>query len=104
MNKSFIDEFNIDVKKVEYEDVNDYEAFENKDLLDELRNKIIQNLIDNNINHQSDVETFIKNEIDKSLEGYDLSVVERSYIYNLIDNEDRITNIKELWKITYKKY
>lgn len=87
MNKSFIDEFNIDVKKVEYEDVNDYEAFENKDLLDELRNKIIQNLIDNNINHQSDVETFIKNEIDKSLEGYDLSVVERSYIYNLIDNE-----------------
>ena len=33
------------------------------------------------------MELFIRNQIDKTLEGYDLSTGERSYIYNLIDNE-----------------
>ena len=67
--------------------VNDYDAFENKELLDELRNKIIQNLIDNNVLHHGSMDDFIHEQIDKTLEGYDLSNIERSYIYNLIDNE-----------------
>ena len=33
------------------------------------------------------MDDFVKTEIDKTLEGYDLSDIERSYIYNLIDNE-----------------
>ena len=33
------------------------------------------------------MDEFVIREIDKTLEGYDLSNVERSYIYNLIDNE-----------------
>ena len=85
-NKTFIDEFNID-NNVEYSNVNDYDAFANKELLDSLRNKIIQNLIDNKIDNQPNLALFVKTQIDKTLEGYDLSVVERSYIYNLIDNE-----------------
>ena len=87
MNKSFIDEFNIEEKTNHYESINDYEAFSNKELLDRLRNTIIQNLIDNQISNQPNIEEFIKKQIDNTLEGYDLSVIERSYIYNLIDNE-----------------
>ena len=86
-NKLLIDEFNIETDNKVYENISDYEAFKNKELLDKLRNQIIQNLIDNKISHQSNMETFIKNQIDKTLDGYDLSVVERNYIYNLIDNE-----------------
>ena len=87
MNKSFIDEFNIEEKTNHYESINEYEAFSNKELLDRLRNTIIQNLIDNQISNQPNIEEFIKKQIDNTLEGYDLSVIERSYIYNLIDNE-----------------
>lgn len=87
MNKSFFDEFNIEEKNNSYESVNDYETFSNKELLDKLRNIIIQNLIDNQISNQPNIEEFIKKQIDNTLEGYDLSVIERSYIYNLIDNE-----------------
>lgn len=86
MNKSFIDEFNIELTN-NYQDVSDYETFTNKPLLDDLRNIIIQNLIDDNIQNVEDNKNFIKKEIDKTLEGYDLSLPERNYIYNLIDNE-----------------
>ena len=86
-NKLLIDEFNVDTSTKVYENISDYETFQNKELLDKLRNRIIQNLIDNKISHQSNLETFIKNQIDNTLDGYDLSVDERNYIYNLIDNE-----------------
>lgn len=85
--KNLIDEFNIEIENISYEETSDYEAFPNKPLLEELRNKIIQNLIDNNISNAKNLDDFIKKEIDKTLEGYDISNVERSYLYNLIDNE-----------------
>ncbi len=85
--KNLADEFNINVENPVYEEVIDYEAFPNKPLLEELRNKIIQNLIDHNINSAINLDDFIKKETDKTLEGYDISNVERSYLYNLIDNE-----------------
>lgn len=84
--KKFIDEFEVKVEKPSIQMVSDYDSFPNKVLLEELRNKVIQNLIDNHI-HKSTMNEFIIREIDKTLEGYDLSNVERSYIYNLIDNE-----------------
>ena len=87
MGRTFIDEFDVKEEKFEFNDVSDYESFANKELLDELRNKIIQNLIDNNINNEIGINSYVKKEIDKVLEGYDLTVVERSYINNLIDNE-----------------
>ena len=87
MAKSFIDEFEVKEEKINYNDLPDYEAFENKKLLDELRNKIIQSLIDDNSNNMIITNAYVKKEVDKVLEGYDLSVVERSYINNLIDNE-----------------
>ena len=66
---------------------NDYDAFENKELLEKLRNQIIQNLIDHKVETHGTMDEFVKQEIDKSLEGYDLTNVERNHIYNLIDNE-----------------
>lgn len=86
-NKRFTDEFNINTEEYPSMNVNDYETFQNKKLLEELRNKIIQNLIDHNAINTRSMDDFIRSEIDKTLEGYDLSVIERSYIYNLIENE-----------------
>ena len=86
-NKKFVEEFNVKMDIADIEQVSDYETFQNKALLDELRNKIIQNLIDNNITKTGNMDDFIKEQISKTLEGYDLTNIERSYIYNLIDNE-----------------
>lgn len=87
MAKKFVEEFNVKIEEPISNPVTDYEAFPNKVLLDELRSKIIQNLIDNNVSGKGDMKDYVKKEIDKTIEGYDLSNVERSYIYNLIDNE-----------------
>ena len=87
MAKKFVDEFSVKVDTKKHERINDYQTFKNKKLLDELRNKIVQNLIDNNAIRRNSMDEFVKEEIDKSIEGYNLSVIERSYIYNLIENE-----------------
>lgn len=84
--KKFTEEFGLKIEQ-EVEELSDYETFPNKVLLDELRNKIIQNLIDNDIGEFSNMNDFIKSEIKKTIEGYDLTNVEISYLHNLIDNE-----------------
>ncbi len=84
--QKFVDAFEVSEQLTEPQILKDYETFKNKELLEELRNKIIQNLIDNDIN-ASTMNDFVRNQIDKTLEGYDLSNSERSYLYNLIDNE-----------------
>lgn len=84
--KKFVDEFEVKIETSVYKNIPDYQAFPNKELLEQLRTKIIQNLIDNNT-YSENFDEFIQKEIDKTLEGYDLTNLERSYIYNLIDNE-----------------
>lgn len=83
--KSLLEAFDISFKKEEYS-VKDYEIFKDRDLLDKLRSKIIQNLIDHKTN-DTDIHTFIKNEVDKSLIGYDLDSMQIQHLYTLIDNE-----------------
>ena len=85
--RKFVEEFDIEIEQPDLSYVSDYDTFTNKVLLDELRNKIIQNLIDHNCKNNESMDDYVKNEIDKTISGYDLSNVERSYIYNLIDNE-----------------
>ena len=85
--RKFVEEFEVEIENNFKSLEDDYSAFSNKILLDELRNKIIQNLIDHNNDKNGSMNEFVKNEIDVSLKGYDLSNVERNYIYNLIDNE-----------------
>jgi pilus assembly protein CpaF len=85
--RSFTEEFKANIKKRNYVETTDYEAFPNKVLLDELRNKIIQNLIDNHIGEIGIEDKYIKAQIDNTIQTYDLTEVEISYIYNMIDNE-----------------
>ncbi len=87
MSKSFVQEFNVKEKTNVLYDTNDYETFQNKELLDELRAEIIQNLIDKNDYNNINKEEYIKKEVSSVLEGKDLTVSERLYLNNLIDNE-----------------
>lgn len=68
-------------------DTDDYGIFKDKILLDNLRNRIIQNILDNGVPDSEYLTEYINNEIDSTLEGYDLSNLERNHIFNLIDNE-----------------
>ena len=85
MAKRFVEEFDVELKADEKVSISDYEAFENKELLDSLRNKIIQGLIDRNLEELSIFD--IREEVDLAVEGYDISIIERSFLYNLIENE-----------------
>ena len=86
-SKRLIDEFNIDINENKTPIISDYDVFSDKDLLDELRKKIIENIIDNKIANKDISDNFINDEIDHVLNGRDLTNLERSHIYNMIDDE-----------------
>ncbi len=87
MGKKFVEEFEVALKSDSDIPMTDYETFSNKELLDQLRNKIIEGLIDKHLKDTTMTSLAIREEVDEAMEGYDLSIVERSYLYNLIDNE-----------------
>ena len=87
MKNSLVEAFNYKRKTKSFEEVNDYEIFPNKELLETLRTKIIENLIDKEMPQDKLLNQFVNDEIDKTIEGYDLTNLERSHLYNLIDNE-----------------
>lgn len=88
IKKSFSSEFQIDTsKKEEFVAVSDYNVFHDKKMLDDLRNRIIQNIIDNNIPKDMNLNDYINMEIDNSLNGVEISNFKRNHIFNLIDNE-----------------
>jgi len=87
MSKSLTEIFNFQNKSIKETPLTDYDIFPDKKLLDELRKKIIEHLIDKEVPEGKDMEDFINENIDECLEGYDLSNIERSHIYNLIDDE-----------------
>ena len=86
-NKKLVDEFNIVIDDDKTPIISDYEVFSDKELLDELRKRIIESIIDNKIANKDITENFINDEIDRVLDGRDLTNLERSHIYNMIDNE-----------------
>lgn len=86
-DKSLMDAFEIEKKETKEEVVNDYDVFPDKVLLDKLRTKIIENIVDKEIPIGTTLEKFINEEIDKSIEGYDLNNLERSHIFNMIEDE-----------------
>lgn len=85
--KTLASEFNVSYDSKEIEVIKDYNIFNDKNLLDRLRRKIIQNIIDNNEPNSKLLSEYINDEIDNTLSGYDLTNLERSHIFNLIDNE-----------------
>ncbi|MEG2351613.1 MAG: CpaF family protein [Bacilli bacterium] len=87
IKKRLVDAFDIKEEKVSIRPVSDYDVFKDKELLDKLRNTIISNLIDDKVPGDKLLHEYINDEIDKALEGYDLTNLERSHIFNLVDNE-----------------
>lgn len=84
---SLIDAFNIERKAPKIGTISDYEIFPDKKLLDDLRTTIVENLIDKEIPEDKILNEFIDEEIENAIEGYDLTNLERSHLFNLIDNE-----------------
>ena len=83
MTKTLMEEF--DVSEVKHEKVHeDFKVFDDKELLDKLRSDIIENIIDKKLPNEDTIDSFLNDRIDESLEGYDLSNLERSHIYNMI--------------------
>ncbi len=86
--KTLTEEFELDTSiRKPIKIIKDYEIFKDKELLDQLRVQIIQNMLDNKIPENMPLAEYINTEIDRSLEGYDLSNLERDHIFNLIENE-----------------
>ena len=85
--KKFRDVFEVNDQEAVYKNVADYDVFPNKVLLDELRVKIIENLIDNKLEDEETLKDYIYKQISESIEGYNLSSMERNYLYNLTMNE-----------------
>ena len=48
-NKKLVDEFNVSVEDSKTPITSDYEVFSDKELLDELRKRIIESIIDNRV-------------------------------------------------------
>lgn len=87
MSHTLRDAFDIKIKQRKQDIINDYEIFQDKALLDKLRTEIVENLIDNEMPDDKSLSEWINDEIDHTIEGYDLSNLERSHLFNLIDNE-----------------
>lgn len=88
MSKSLLEAFNFNNENNHINDaLTDYEVFQDKELLDKLRKIIIEHLVDSELPEGKSLNEFINDEIDKCLEGYDLTNLERNHIYNLIDDE-----------------
>ena len=89
MSKSSLTEaFEVKPKTIISDDkIRDYDVFGDKGLLEEIRVKIVQNLIEENIPEDTLPEDYINNEIDSVLVGYDLINLERNHVFNLIQNE-----------------
>ena len=85
--KSLIEEFDVKPATLKVEDIDDYDIFSDKNLLDHLRSTIIQNLIDENIPEDKLLDQYINDEIDKAISNYNLDYLQRNYIFNLIQNE-----------------
>ena len=86
MKNNLLDAFNIPRKK-ELKILTDYEIFPDKQLLDVLRTKIVENIIDRHLEPNETTEEFISAEIAKTIEGYNLTNLEKNHIFNLINNE-----------------
>lgn len=87
VKKTLIETFDVKPKTTASENLSDYEVFSDKGLLDMIRTKIVQNLIENNIPEDGLLEDYINNEIDRILGDYDFGTLERGHIFNLIQNE-----------------
>lgn len=82
MENQYKDLFNLKITEM-----NDYDLFPNKVLLDKIRVLSIQNIIDGNMGAYPDLKDYIKATITNTIVPFHLSNIETSYVYDLIANE-----------------
>ena len=87
MSKSLVEAFNIKRKNVDLNEVSDYEIFADKELLEQLRLKIMGNLTEREVLTDEPATSYIDLEIENATEGYDLTNEERNHLRHLIENE-----------------
>ena len=78
--RKFTAEFTAIDKPIEITQTSDYNEFQNKELLDKLRNNIIQHLIDSEILNNK-IDDFIKNGIDEIIRIGNLFLLKIIYRY-----------------------
>ena len=83
---SLLEEFNVNIKSTDLE-LNDYNVFEDKGLLDGFRIQILELLSDKGFTGKNVPSSVINDLIDEVCYGYDLSNGERACLFNLIDGE-----------------
>ena len=84
--KTLTEEFEI-IEDNDKSFINDYDVFKDKDLLDEIRKTILEKIIDEKeLSFTTDKEKmdYFVNEV---LADYDMTTLERTHIYNMVDNE-----------------
>ena len=84
--KTLTEEFDI-IEDNDKSFINDYDVFKDKDLLDEIRKTILERIIDEKeLSFTTDKEKmdYFVNEV---LADYDMTTLERTHIYNMVDNE-----------------
>jgi len=84
--KTLSEEFEI-VEENDKNFINDYDVFKDKELLDEIRKTILERIIDEKeLSFTTDKEKmdYFVNEV---LSDYDMTTLERTHIYNMVDNE-----------------
>lgn len=86
MSNNLLKAFNVKVECKKVQAI-DYDVFKDKELLDSFRIHILEDLSNRTINLNSINKDVINEEIDYAVKGYDISSMERNYLYNLIDNE-----------------
>ena len=87
MKKTLTEELEIKNNSGNINFIPDYDVFKDKELLDKLRSNIIQKLIDNPVYNNENAREIMDYQINSTLEGYNLSTLEKSHIYKLIENE-----------------
>jgi len=87
MKQTLREAFDIKIKQKNINILSDYEIFQDKKLLDKFRTEIVESLIDNDMPNNISLNEWVNEKIDEAIEGYDLSNLERSHLFNLIDNE-----------------
>ncbi len=86
MSNSLLKAFNVKIEN-KYNEAVDYDIFKDKELLEKFRKKILEDLSNRGMLLKNVSNELLNEEIDEIINGYDISSLERNYLYNLIDNE-----------------
>ena len=88
-NKKWLEEFQVNFNETHGDKEKfsaDYEMFDDKKLLDKFVTSIIEEL-NKNMALNIEMKEFINEQIDRVIEGYEITNNQRNYLFNLIENE-----------------